>query len=112
MIADIVTLALGSGGAIATLAATLRTWIGTRGHRSFRVRIQSGENAWTIDAPKLDAEQVESIVRAVTQAAGANSMDAERVESIVRAVTQVLEANSSESTQPSGSVEETTNDGN
>lgn len=59
---EILQVALTSGGAIATLAAAIRSWAATRKNQKKLVKIQVGEKEWTIDASKMSREELDKIL--------------------------------------------------
>lgn len=63
---DTLVVALGSGGALSVLAASLKAWLGQPRGSSVTILVKSGKGrSAEITADRVDGEQVEAIVRQV-----------------------------------------------
>jgi hypothetical protein len=63
-LADVLVVAVGSGGTLSVLAASLHAWLSQPRRSDVRVRVQRGEGRVVeIDAHRIAAEQVGALVR-------------------------------------------------
>ena len=60
-ITDVLTVALGSGGATSVLAQTIKTWLSTR-RSDVRIKIETGSRTLEIEARPGDENEVRKLV--------------------------------------------------
>lgn len=62
-LADVLVVAVGSGGTLSVLAAALHAWLSQPRRSDIRVRIKRGDDVVEIDGHRVGAEQVSALVR-------------------------------------------------
>jgi cysteine synthase len=63
---DVITVALGSGGAITTLTAVIREWLRQKKDHPVTVRVEGRNISVTLDAAKMSTDEIERILRDIT----------------------------------------------
>src|SRR6266851_4132540 len=67
MITDVLQVIAGSGGAVATALAAIRTWGRDRKDKSTIVRVRAGDKSFVIDASDMTRERFEEVMWALTE---------------------------------------------
>lgn len=63
-LADVLMVAVGSGGTLSVLATSLKAWLAQPRGQHVRIRIRTGGGeAVEIDADRIDAEQADALIR-------------------------------------------------
>jgi hypothetical protein len=63
-LADVLMVAVGSGGTLSVLAASLKAWLAQPRRSDLRIRIQQdGGETVEIDANRIDGERVDALIR-------------------------------------------------
>jgi Effector Associated Constant Component 1 len=63
-LADVLVVAVGSGGALSVLATSLKAWLAQPRRSDVRIRIQRDDGQTVeIDANRIDGEHVDALIR-------------------------------------------------
>ena len=63
-LADVLVVAVGSGGALSVLATSLKAWLAQPRRSDVRIRVQrDGGETVEIDANRIDGERVDALIR-------------------------------------------------
>ena len=63
-LADVLVVAVGSGGALSVLATSLKAWLAQPRRSDVRIRVQrDGGETVEIDASRVDGERVDALIR-------------------------------------------------
>ena len=63
-LADVLVVAVGSGGTLSVLATSLKAWLAQPRRSDVRIRVQhEGGETVEIDANRIDGEHVEALIR-------------------------------------------------
>jgi hypothetical protein len=63
-LADVLVIAVGSGGTLSVLAASLRAWVAQPRKSDVRIRVQHDDGETVeIDASRIDGERLDALIR-------------------------------------------------